>query len=78
MEDDCTACDSDWKNQRKHHIDLWMGPGRYSNQNALDACEDKITRDSTIVLVNPPSNLPVETTPLFTSDGRCTAKTFGM
>jgi len=71
MEDECVECDQDWKNH-KYHIDLWMGPQKSQPEPALNDCEEKITRDSAPVIVNPTQNLTVDTTPLF-SDGKCTA-----
>jgi hypothetical protein len=71
MEDDCVECDNDWKS-KKYHIDMWMGPQSSSPASVLYACEDKVTKDAGIVIINPPSNLPVDTTPMF-SGGKCTA-----
>jgi len=71
MEDECEACDSDWK-KGKYHIDLWMGPQHSCPEPALDNCEAHITQSNAVVIVNPPTNLIVSTTPLF--DGtKCTA-----
>ena len=72
MEDDCTACDQDWTGQGPdggpgfHHIDLWANG---QNGNSTDAinCEDALTRSSAPVIISPPSNEPVDTTPLFNS-----------
>jgi hypothetical protein len=74
MEDDCAECDQDWQNGQRYHIDLWMGPSHSSPDSLLD-CEDKITRASAPVIVNPDPGLPVETTPLF-SNGQCTARLY--
>ena len=62
MEDDCAQCDSDW-NSGKRHIDLWAGN---SNNSGILACEDKLTRSGSVI-VNPASNLTVDTTPIFNS-----------
>jgi len=72
MEDECVACDGDWKNG-KYHIDLWMGPNnKVQPQPALENCEDFITRNAPVT-TQPANNLPVDQTPLF--DGsKCTAK----
>ncbi len=72
MEDECTECDSDWSHG-KYHIDLWMGPQKSSNANALYNCEDYITRNSTSVITSPSTSLTVDTTPLF-KNNTCTAK----
>eukprot|EP01113_Clastostelium_recurvatum_P003899 TRINITY_DN1171_c0_g1_i1.p1 TRINITY_DN1171_c0_g1~~TRINITY_DN1171_c0_g1_i1.p1 ORF type:complete len:170 (-),score=48.67 TRINITY_DN1171_c0_g1_i1:103-612(-) len=74
MEDECGDCDADWK-KGKHHIDLWMGPQHTSSSGALNDCEDKVTRDNAIVIVDPPNNLPVETTLMF-QNNQCTVKLF--
>ena len=75
MEDDCTQCDEDWENNGTYHIDLWMGPDAWSNQDALNNCESYITRSATTVIVDPPQNLEVDPTPLF-SNGACTANVY--
>jgi hypothetical protein len=65
MEDQCVECEADWK---KHvpHIDLWAGE---STAAGIVTCENSLTQDGqTPVVVNPPANLPVVTTPLY--DGR--------
>ena len=69
MEDDCAECDSDWTGGGSHkfHIDLWVG-GQGGNTNKVLACEDALTRSSTVV-VNPPSTEAVATGPLFNSSG---------
>ena len=72
MEDLCGQCQKDWANG-KCHIDLWMGPQKSVNARSLNACEDKLTHPNTPIYVNPPQNFPVDTTPLFTSSGQCTA-----
>ncbi|HEY4458626.1 MAG TPA: hypothetical protein VGN81_30215 [Pseudonocardiaceae bacterium] len=66
MEDDCVECDHDWNNG-KAHIDLWIGGKGGSSSKVID-CEDALTRTGTVI-VNPPSNEPVDTTPLFNSSG---------
>ena len=72
MEDDCTECDEDWTGQGPdggpglYHIDLWIG-GQNGNANDVINCEDDLTQNSAPVIVNPPSNEPVDTTPLFNS-----------
>jgi hypothetical protein len=57
------------------HIDFWMGPQTSSDTNDLNSCEDNSSIGSswqggaTQIIVNPPSNLPVVTTPLYTGSG---------
>jgi hypothetical protein len=57
-----------------NHVDLWMGGDASSTHNpekkALLHCEDKWTRHATVIL-NPPSNEPVDTTALFTPPTTC-------
>lgn len=64
MEDDCAQCDTDWGNGTRH-IDLWVGGNGNSGQ-ALYDCEDSLTEQANVI-VNPPSNETVDTTPLFNS-----------
>ena len=72
MEDDCTECDEDWTGQgpdggpNLYHIDLWIN-GEGGNSNDVINCEDNLTQNSEAVIVDPPSNEPVDTTPLFNS-----------
>jgi hypothetical protein len=74
MEDDCVECDQDWTGQGPdggpglYHIDLWIG-GQNGNSNDVINCEDNLTQNSAPAIVNPPSNEPVDTTPLFNSSG---------
>ncbi|HEX4702003.1 MAG TPA: hypothetical protein VH352_07735 [Pseudonocardiaceae bacterium] len=71
MEDDCVACDQDWAGHgpdggpKFRHIDLWVG-GEGADPNAVINCEDNLTQSGTVIS-NPPSNEPVDTTPLFDS-----------
>jgi len=72
MEDDCVECDQDWTGHgpdggpKLYHIDLWIG-GKGGNSSKVISCEDDLTQDSASVIVNPPSNEPVDTTPLYNS-----------
>jgi chitinase len=59
------ACDNDWRNG-KYHIDLWVG-GQGGNTNAVIACENSLTQSNGQVIIDPASNEPVDTTPLFNS-----------
>jgi hypothetical protein len=77
MEDDCVECDQDWTGQgpdggpNLYHIDLWIG-GEGGNSSDVINCEDNLTQNSASVIVNPPSDEPVDTTPLFdSSDNSC-------
>ncbi len=57
------------------HIDFWMGPQIASDTKDLDTCQDNssIGADWTggpgQVIVNPPADLPVVTTPLYSGTG---------
>src|SRR5204863_4609388 len=82
--DSCEECTADWLGHgpdggpKLHHIDLWIGGKGGSPFDAID-CEDALTHsndDGTPalepVIANPPSNEPVDSTPLFnTSTGEC-------
>lgn len=67
-EDDCAECDSDWSDQGKYHIDLWIN-GQNGDSDDVINCEDDLTQESEQVIINPPGNEPVDTTPLFNSSG---------
>jgi chitosanase len=71
MEDDCSECGSDWSNQHKYQITLWIGPQTSSPPSVLSDCEKRLNRNSTTIVVNPATNLLVDTTPLLTK-GQCT------
>ncbi len=62
MEDYCAQCITDWKNGKKKHIDLWAGN---SNDRKILDCENKLTKGSGTVDVNPAKNLKVDTAPIF-------------
>jgi hypothetical protein len=69
-EDQCNPCGGVPNN----HVDLWMGGDSASLHNpekkALLACEDQWTRHATVIL-DPPSDEPVDMTPLFTPPTTC-------
>ena len=54
MEDTCRECASNWKND-KIHVDLFVS-GR---GEALQACEYRLTMESTKIIIDPPADLPV-------------------
>lgn len=76
MEDDCTECDEDWTGQgpdggpNYRHIDLWAGD---SENQAILSCENSLTQNGQVpVVVDPPSDETVDTTPIFdTSTNQC-------
>ena len=69
-EDQCNPCGG----VNNNHVDLWMGGDSNSThnpeKNALLNCEDQWTGHNTVIL-NPPSNEPVDSTPLFTPPTTC-------
>jgi Ricin-type beta-trefoil lectin domain/Carbohydrate binding module (family 35) len=79
MEDDCTECDQDWSGQGPDggpdmwHFDLWSGGQNGNEFDSID-CEDALTQSNAdgspafeSVVINPPSNEQVDSTPLFNS-----------
>ncbi len=72
-QDECTECDHDWNNGKKWRTDLWAGGDKNSTKNpeksALLNCEDSLTRNAQII-INPPSNEPVDKTPIFNASTR--------
>lgn len=68
MEDDCAPCIDEWSASRKPHVDLWMAN---TTDPAVRDCESALTPDDPdTIIVNPPTDLPVDPRPLF-ADGRC-------
>jgi hypothetical protein len=68
MEDDCVPCIDQWNQDRTPHVDLWMSN---STAPAVQDCEAALTPDDPdTIIVNAPTDLPVDTRPLFTG-GRC-------
>ena len=84
MEDSCEECSADWTGHgpdggpNLRHLDLWLGGKGGDEMKAID-CEDALTdsnADGTpaleSVVVNPPGNETVDSTPLFNvNTGRC-------
>ncbi len=68
MEDDCVPCIDQWSQDRTPHVDLWMSN---TTAPAVQDCEAALTPDDPdTIIVNAPTDLPVDTRPLF-SGGRC-------
>jgi hypothetical protein len=72
-----------WTANTYYHTDLWMGPSTSTaDQNPITNCEDTLTQGNPyagtgMILVSPPNNLPVDTTPLFSgTSNTCTAHTY--
>ena len=73
FEDACEGCEIEWKDSRKLHIDLWMGPDTLGD-GPLIACENALTPDPDDlqdVVVNASKGHPVDTTPFFTYESGC-------
>jgi hypothetical protein len=81
-EDECSECDRDWKKFKRYRFDMWAGGDAASLQQpekgALLQCEDTWTRGNTIkdpnnptITLDPPSDLPVVTTPIFSPPTSC-------
>jgi len=84
MEDSCSSCEQDWNGNGPNggpklwHFDAWVGGKGGNAMNVID-CEDALTNyhaDGKPVMeetiINPPSNLTVDPTPIFnTSTGEC-------
>ncbi|HEX3643933.1 MAG TPA: hypothetical protein VHV10_21795, partial [Ktedonobacteraceae bacterium] len=72
MEDECSDCNSAWKNNHRYEGVLWIGGDTNSSSSAIQNCENSLTPKSSVpVAVQPSSNLTVDTTPLFTDSGGC-------
>jgi len=69
--DICDPC----SNPKDTHWDLWIGGSSVNttgkDRKALIDCEDTWTFTSTTVILDPPSDEPVDTSPLFTPPNTC-------
>jgi hypothetical protein len=64
MEDGCVECSDDWKKGIKH-IDLYIGGHKLGGKALIDR-EEELTLDGPeLIILDPPSHLPVDQTPLF-------------
>eukprot|EP00937_MAST-01D_sp_MAST-1D-sp2_P006326 g6326.t1 len=71
FEDACEGCEIEWRDNKKLHIDLWMGPDTLGN-GPLIACENALTSlEPQPVTVNATKGHPVDTTPFFTYENGC-------
>jgi len=81
-EDECSECDHDWKKFQKYRFDMWAGGDAASvhqpEKKALLRCESTWTRGNSIrdknnptITLDPPPDLPVTTTPIFSPPGAC-------
>jgi hypothetical protein len=77
MGDLCQECEADWNGKgpdggpHLYHLDLWIG-GKGANEYDLINCEDALTQATpsgapllTPLILDPPSDLPVSSEPLF-------------
>ena len=79
-EDECTGsgppvagtgnCEADWEKKKEFHVDLWLGGNPPGNETDSLNCEDSLTSSGPVatIIVNPPSNEPVDSTPIFNSN----------
>lgn len=81
-EDECSECDRGWNKAHKYRFDMWAGGDQASIHNpekkALLKCESTWTRANSLrdkknptITLDPPSNLPVTTAPIFSPPGTC-------
>ncbi|MGH9016844.1 MAG: discoidin domain-containing protein, partial [Acidimicrobiales bacterium] len=81
-EDECSECDHDWTRFQKYRFDMWAGGDAASRhrpeKRALLRCESTWTRGNSIkdpdnptITLDPASDLPVTTAPIFSPPGTC-------
>jgi hypothetical protein len=81
-EDECSECDRDWRKLKAYRFDMWAGGDaasvRQPEKKALLRCESTWTRGNSVkdpnnptITLDPPSDLPVTTTPIFSAPGTC-------
>ncbi len=81
-EDECSECDHDWKKFQRYRFDMWAGGDAASlhqpEKKALLRCESTWTRGNSIkdkdnptITLDPPSDLPVTSAPIFSPPGTC-------
>jgi hypothetical protein len=57
FEDTCGTCTTQWKDNRRHHIDIWLGPTNKNDHQKVINCEDALTPDQGQPVVrNPPKD----------------------
>ena len=83
-EDECSQCDQTWNSAHLYRFDMWAGGDASSllqpERKALFGCESTWTRGNSptdpsnpTIEINPSSDLPVVTTPIFTPPTSCWA-----
>jgi hypothetical protein len=71
MEDLCEQCTTDWQNGERH-IDIWMGTDKVSPKaQALTHCAYAVTNSTAKILINPSSDMHVDTRPLWSESTGC-------
>ena len=72
MEDTCRICTKDLDNLKKHRVDLFIGDNSKRQGDPLIKCQEYYTNEpfTDTIILNPPKNLPVDTSPLF-ANGVC-------
>jgi len=81
-EDECSECDRGWKRAHLYRFDMWAGGDPASvhkpEKKALLSCERTWTRANSVrdknnptITLDPPSDLPVTTAPIFSPPGTC-------
>jgi len=81
-EDECSECDANWNASHLYRFDMWAGGDAGSRhqpeKRALRACESTWTRansvtdpDNPTITMDPPSDLPVTTAPIFSGPTTC-------
>lgn len=81
-EDECSECDRNWTRYHLYRFDMWAGGDAASvhrpEKKELLRCERTWTRGNSIkdpgnpaITVDPPSDLPVRVTPIFSPPGTC-------
>ncbi len=69
MEDECVSCESEYGADGTRHIDLYLSS---STSHRVIAAEEEATGNDQVahtIVLNPPPNLPVDVTPLYSDSG---------
>lgn len=69
FEDYCAQCNTDF-GSGKYHIDIWTGSSTVNGGNNQIQCENNLTPNPQSIVRQPPTNLPVDSTALY-SNGQC-------
>lgn len=68
MEDDCVGC-------TRYQVDLWAG---YGTAPGIIRCEYALTKNNTPVFINPRSDYPVDTTPIWNEKTKTCQKPYNV